>query len=108
MQEDKYYSEKLSAERLKQCYDIANERIKQYLSAEINFVLNHIKKTDIILELGCGYGQVLKRLAPNAAKVFGIDTSKASLNFARVLNRIEHYRITQDECQSLRVSSSNI
>ena len=93
MQEDKYYSEKLSAERLKQCYDIVNERIKQYLSAEINFVLNHIKKTDIILELGCGYGRVLKRLAPNAAKVFGIDTSKASLNFAREyltgLNNIE-------------------
>ena len=57
MQEDKYYSEKLSAERLKQCYDIVNERIKQYLSAEINFVLNHIKKQILFLSWGVGMAE---------------------------------------------------
>ena len=33
-----YYSEKLSANKLKRCYDLVKPRIAQYLAAEINFV----------------------------------------------------------------------
>ena len=35
-----------------------------------------------MLELGCGYGRVLRRLATKAKRVFGIDTSEASLRVA--------------------------
>ncbi|MCG3253904.1 MAG: class I SAM-dependent methyltransferase [Candidatus Heimdallarchaeota archaeon] len=78
-----YYSKKLSANKLKRCYDIASPRIKQYLKAEINFVLKHIHSSDTVLELGCGYGRVLRELAKHASKVVGIDTSFESLELAK-------------------------
>ncbi len=78
-----YYSKKLSAERLKLCYEIAPPRVKQYLEAEIEFVLEKIGSADLVLELGCGYGRVLQKLVKKAKTVFGIDTSYASLSLAQ-------------------------
>jgi 2-polyprenyl-6-hydroxyphenyl methylase/3-demethylubiquinone-9 3-methyltransferase len=78
-----YYTEKLSAERLKRCYEIAPPRIKQYLEAEADYVLDKLKAPDRVLELGCGYGRVLQRLLEKSEKVWGIDTSYASLLMAR-------------------------
>jgi len=78
-----YYSEKLSAEQLRLCYEIAPPRIKQYLKAEIEFVLNKTKPSDLVLELGCGYGRVLQKLVKKAKTVVGIDNSHASLRLAR-------------------------
>jgi SAM-dependent methyltransferase len=77
-----YYAEKLSAERLKLCYEIAPPRVKQYLEAEIEYVLDKLKGTEKVLELGCGYGRVLLRLLGKSEKVVGIDTSYASLLMA--------------------------
>ncbi len=74
-----YYSQKLSGERLKLCYSIAPPRVKQYLEAEIDFVLKKIKPTDRVLELGCGYGRVLLLLAEKAGLAVGIDTAFDSL-----------------------------
>lgn len=74
-----YYSNKLSANRLKQCYDIAPARVRQYLDAEVDYVLQKIRSNDIVLELGCGYGRILPRLAKRAKLVIGIDTSHANL-----------------------------
>ena len=77
-----YYEDKLSAERLKRCYEIASPRIRQYLKAEIAYVLKKIHPSDIVLELGCGYGRILPALAQRAGTVIGIDTSLASLILA--------------------------
>lgn len=82
-----YYSEKLSAERLRRAYDIAPPRVKQYLQAEIDFVLSHIRPGDRVLELGCGYGRVLEPLALKAGVIVGIDTSHQSLLMARDLTK---------------------
>jgi ubiquinone/menaquinone biosynthesis C-methylase UbiE len=78
-----YYADKLSAERLKRCYEIASPRVRQYLEAEIEFVLAKIRPRDSVLELGCGYGRVLARLAKKSHRVVGIDTSLASLQLAQ-------------------------
>ena len=80
-----YYSEKLSAERLKQCYDIAPPRVNQYLETEIEYVLCKIKPADIVLELGCGYGRVTEKLVQKAGRVFGIDNSIENLYYAKEL-----------------------
>ncbi len=81
-----YYSEKLLAEKLRKVYDIAPPRVKQYLDAEIAFVLSHIESTDCVLELGCGYGRVLERILEKAALTVGIDTSHESLRLAKNLD----------------------
>ncbi|MHA1366540.1 MAG: class I SAM-dependent methyltransferase, partial [Candidatus Heimdallarchaeota archaeon] len=68
---------------MKRCYDVANPRIQQYLTEEINFVLQFIKPDMKVLELGCGYGRVVKLLAEEAKTVVGIDTSQESLGLAK-------------------------
>lgn len=78
-----YYDDKLSAERLMRCYEIAPPRVQQYLEAEIEHVLQKICAGDLVLELGCGYGRILPRLTEKAGLVIGIDTSFASLLLGR-------------------------
>jgi 2-polyprenyl-6-hydroxyphenyl methylase/3-demethylubiquinone-9 3-methyltransferase len=78
-----YYAEKLAAERLRSCYDLAPPRVKTYLAAETAFVLECVSSSMLVLELGCGYGRVLERLVPRAGTVVGIDTSLPSLLMAR-------------------------
>ena len=81
-----YYSQKLSAEKLRLCYEIATPRVKRYLEAEIEFVLDKTRPSSMVLELGCGYGRVLQKLVTKARTVIGIDTSHGSLLLARDMN----------------------
>ncbi|MGY5859555.1 MAG: class I SAM-dependent methyltransferase [Candidatus Thorarchaeota archaeon] len=83
---NEYYSKKLSANLLKRCYDIAPKRVQRYLESELSYVLEHIVNSDIVLELGCGYGRVLNKLLPNSAEAIGIDTSRESLELATEYN----------------------
>jgi len=78
-----YYSRKLSATRLKRAYDAASPRVKQYLDAEVDHVLKKIRPGAHVIELGCGYGRILPRLADKAGCVIGIDTSTPSLELAQ-------------------------
>ena len=78
-----YYDTSLSALRLKKCYDIAPSRVKQYLQAEIDFVLSKVSRKDIVLDMGCGYGRLIPFLAKKAKFVHGIDTSVSSLKFGK-------------------------
>lgn len=78
-----YYLRKLSATRLKQAYEIAFPRITQYLDAELNHVPENIRPGDSIIELGCGYGRILPKLAAKAGWLIGIDTSAATLELAK-------------------------
>ena len=83
---EEYYVEKLSGARLRRCYEIASPRVKQYLEAEIQFVIQHLGRTDSVLELGCGYGRVTFRLAGVSNRVVGIDTAAESLRLASQLS----------------------
>jgi len=83
MHKGTYYKDKLSANRLLRCYEIAPPRIKQYLNAEIQFVISNLHGTDLVLELGCGYGRVMKEVSPFVPWIIGNDISKGSLELAR-------------------------
>jgi ubiquinone/menaquinone biosynthesis C-methylase UbiE len=78
-----YYSRNLSAARLKHAYDIASPRVKRYLDAELDHVMTKIRSDDRVIELGCGYGRILKRLAAKARFVIGVDTSIPTLELAK-------------------------
>lgn len=78
-----YYSENLAGERLRFCYEIAPLRIQQYLNAEIEFVGNRLISSDLVLELGCGYGRVMKFISPEVETLVGIDTSFESIQLAK-------------------------
>ena len=95
-QSSHYYSGRLSADRLRRCYDIAPPRVRQYLEAELGFVLRRIRRHDLVLELGCGYGRILPALAANARGVVGIDSSISSLVYGlQSLGRLPHCYLAQ-------------
>ena len=77
-----YYTDKLSAGRLRSCYELAPPKTRAYLEAEIDFVLQKTSSGMVALELGCGYGRVLRRLLPRVRTAVGIDTSLPSLGMA--------------------------
>jgi SAM-dependent methyltransferase len=94
MHKGTYYKEKLSADRLLKCYEIAPPRIKQYLEAEVQFVISNVHHADLVLELGCGYGRVMKRVSPFVSSVVGNDISRESLDVARnYMKGCEHWSV---------------
>lgn len=81
-----YYSEKLSADRLLRCYEIASPRVQHYLEAEIEQVRAYLHPGMALLELGCGYGRVLTCLADSGARLVGIDISPPNVALAKERN----------------------
>jgi ubiquinone/menaquinone biosynthesis C-methylase UbiE len=94
-----YYADKLSAERLRRCYEIAPPRVRRYLQAEIEYVRTKIHPGDAVLELGCGYGRILEGLAGKAGRAVGIDTSQASLAAGR------KYLASRPRCHLIRANA---
>jgi 2-polyprenyl-6-hydroxyphenyl methylase/3-demethylubiquinone-9 3-methyltransferase len=91
-----YYEKKLSAERLKKCYEIASPRVRQYFSSELSHVLGKIDPGEKVLDLGCGYGRILPDLAQKAGMVVGIDKSDSSLILAKeTINNISNCVLVQ-------------
>lgn len=89
-----YYRNRLYGNRLKQCYDVAPPRIKQYLLAEIEYVMRRITPNATVLELGCGYGRVLRHLAVNAERAVGIDISRPNIRLgARFLGQGDNWHL---------------
>lgn len=78
-----YYKEKLSAQNLFQVYDTQMQRIKQYLQAEIDFVKDNLLKSYNVLELGAGYGRIMKKLAPYCNSITGIDISEENIDLGK-------------------------
>jgi SAM-dependent methyltransferase len=102
-----YYREKLAGERLLRCYEIAPARIRQYLEAEIGFVAANVRGLRSVLELGCGYGRVMKVLAPHVSLVVGNDVSKESLELAKVYMRpCENFLVVQMDASRMGFCSS--
>lgn len=99
--EKNYYVQKLSAHRLKRVYDIAPPRVQRYLDAEIEYILQKIKPGDNVIELGCGYGRMMEKLAAKAGNVVGIDISEENIilarEYLRELQNTAVYQMSADE-----------
>jgi 2-polyprenyl-6-hydroxyphenyl methylase/3-demethylubiquinone-9 3-methyltransferase len=61
--------------------------VRQYLDAEFAFAAERIHTPDQLIELGCGYGRVIKDLMTKARMVVGIDTSHTSLLLAQQIKK---------------------
>ena len=91
-----YYNDRLNAGNLRRVYEIAPPRVRQYLDSEIQHVLGRMTDGAVVLELGCGYGRVLKQLTQRTIELCGIDTSIASLRMARnILSEYDNVFIAQ-------------
>ena len=77
------YYDRLSAERLRSCYELAPPEVHAYLDAEVRHILASIRPGARVLELGCGYGRVLGALVARSGWLAGVDLSLSSLALAR-------------------------
>lgn len=80
---DNYYAEKLNSQSLFQVYETQIPRIRQYLQAEIDFVKADLSRTQSVLELGAGYGRIVRQLAPCCRMIVGIDISEESVELGK-------------------------
>ncbi|WZL71714.1 class I SAM-dependent methyltransferase [Clostridiaceae bacterium 35-E11] len=80
MMENNYYAQKLNSQNLFKVYETKIPRVKQYLDAEISFVRDNLMGSERVLELGAGYGRIVKELAGNCKSIVGIDISDESVS----------------------------
>lgn len=98
-----YYDDKLNSEKLFMVYDTNIQRIRQYLSKEIDYVKNMLSPNDFVLELGAGYGRVIKEIAPICKFAIGIDISKDNVNFSnKYLQGISNAKILEMDVNDIR------
>ena len=79
--QNNYYDSKLNAQKLFMVYETKIPRVEQYLNAEIDYVRRSLKGTENVLELGAGYGRIVKELAPSCISILGIDISEDNVKF---------------------------
>jgi 2-polyprenyl-6-hydroxyphenyl methylase/3-demethylubiquinone-9 3-methyltransferase len=77
-----YYQHHLVGVDLQRVYELAPPRIRQYLRAEIQNVVDRVRGLDRVLELGCGYGRVLGEVAAHVGRAVGIDVARGNLRSA--------------------------
>lgn len=80
---DNFYAGKLNSQKLFQVYETRIPRIKQYLKAEIDFIKNNLSNTQNVLELGAGYGRVIRELAPCCESIVGMDISIGNVELSK-------------------------
>ncbi|SKC91800.1 class I SAM-dependent methyltransferase [Maledivibacter halophilus] len=78
-----YYSQKLNSQKLFNVYETKIPRVKQYLDAEISFVKDNLTGGERILELGAGYGRIVKKLSGKCKSIVGIDISLENVILSR-------------------------
>lgn len=78
-----YYAQKLNSTMLFKAYETQIPRVKQYLDAEISFVKDNLTSSERVLELGAGYGRIVKELAGDCKSIVGIDVSEESVELGK-------------------------
>ncbi|MBU5255333.1 class I SAM-dependent methyltransferase [Tissierella praeacuta] len=78
-----YYDEKLNAQKLFQVYETQIPRVREYLQREIDFIKKNLSKTQSVLELGAGYGRIIRELAPHCGSIVGIDISEENIELGK-------------------------
>ena len=104
---DNYYDQNLNAQKLYRVYQSRYPRVKQYLDAEISFVKKHLQGTERVLELGAGYGRIMKELAPFCRSITGIDISEDNVEFGRAyLREVDNCRLMVMDAHHLRLQEA--
>lgn len=58
---------------------------EDYLAKEVEYIISNVDKKSNVLEIGCGSGRVINKIAPLAHKVIGIDNSQLQLEDSKKL-----------------------
>jgi len=101
---ENFYAKKLNSQKLYQVYDTGIPRVRQYLNGEIDFIRQRLRKTEKVLEIGAGYGRILKELSPWAQSFLGIDISADSVEFGKeYLKEFSNIRLEVTDAHKLEL-----
>lgn len=75
--------ERLALEHSFTFYSVENHPIRKF---SIDFILRNITENDIVLDLGCKYGELATLISKKAKKTVGIDHDKKAIDKANELN----------------------
>ena len=78
-----YYAKNLNACRLQDVYQTQLPAVQTYLDSEIASVRGMLSGTERVLELGAGYGRIMRELSPYCGHITGIDISEDNVAFGR-------------------------
>ncbi|QQS88179.1 class I SAM-dependent methyltransferase [Fusobacterium canifelinum] len=102
-----YYDSKLNAQKLFMVYETNIPRVEQYLKAEIDYVKKLLKGTENVLELGAGYGRIIKELAPSCTSILGIDISEDNVKLGNeYLKNIPNAKMMVMNIHNLTIKNS--
>ncbi|MCL2549316.1 MAG: class I SAM-dependent methyltransferase [Symbiobacteriaceae bacterium] len=85
-----YYANNLNAYRLQDVYQTQLPAVREYLDSEIAFVRGRLSGTERILELGAGYGRIMRELSPYCGRITGIDISEDNVAWGQEYLREAH------------------
>lgn len=80
---DNYYTHKLNSQKLLNVYETKIPRVQRYLDAEISFIRDNLTGSERILELGAGYGRIVKELSGNCMSIVGVDISDENVSLGK-------------------------
>lgn len=86
--------ERLSHEASFDYYSVANHPLRNYSNA---YILNLLKPTDRVLDLGCHAGQITAILAEKAQEVVGIDYDETAISTAKKLHQKPNLTFIHDD-----------
>jgi 2-polyprenyl-6-hydroxyphenyl methylase/3-demethylubiquinone-9 3-methyltransferase len=104
---ENYYAKDLNAQKLFQVYQTKYQRVKQYFEAEISFVRNRLQGTERVLELGAGYGRIMKELSSSCVSITGIDISEGNVEFGnKYLGDVPNAKLMVMDAHNLKFSET--
>jgi SAM-dependent methyltransferase len=89
--------DRLAHEKSFDYYTVSNHPLRHY---SIQYILQLLKPTDVVLDLGCHSGQITTALAAKAKKVVGIDYDEIAIEKAKAENKNANLTFVNDEVKN--------
>lgn len=97
--------ERLAHEKSFEYYSVKNHPLRIYSN---NYILNLIKETDTVLDLGCHAGQITSVIASKAKQVVGIDYDAYAIDLANKNYKRENLIFIKDDVKNYLNSNSGV
>ncbi len=78
---------------------------KNFYEWPVRRIITSLKKTDKVLDVGCGDGKLTSLMAPHVASITAVDNQKIALQFAKLITdqaQIKNIKWKQDDARNIK------
>lgn len=94
--------DRLSHEMAYEYYTAEQNMMRQF---SVKYILDHIKDTDVVLDLGCNRGEITYLISKKAKEVVGIDFDKSAIEIAE--RKYKNHNLAFYNCEALEFLKNN-